>query len=93
MRYKDQLKTSAWLKKRAEIMERDNFVCSICLCDNYERQLHVHHIGYIKGKMAWEYMDYMLVTLCCDCHEKEHDEDNLNNKNIIINWIKKLLKK
>lgn len=46
MKYKDQLKTSAWLRKKFEIMSRDNFVCHECLCDNYERQLEVHHITY-----------------------------------------------
>ena len=52
MKYKEQLRTSAWLRKRAEVMERDNFVCVNCLCDNFERQLHVHHITYVKGKKA-----------------------------------------
>lgn len=93
MKYKDQLKTSAWLRKKNEIMSRDNFVCSNCLCDNYESQLEVHHIAYIKGKKAWEYLDYLLVTLCRNCHQNEHDNGNIKNKSKIVEWIIKLLKK
>lgn len=63
MTYKEQLRTSAWLRKKYEIMARDNFVCRECLADNFESQLQVHHVAYIKGKKAWEYQDYMLVTL------------------------------
>jgi len=93
MKYKEQLKTSAWLKKKSEIMQRDNFVCSECLCDNSESQLEVHHIAYYKdGRNAWEYLDYMLVTLCRNCHQKEHDNKNIYNFNKITEWIIKLLK-
>lgn len=91
MDYKDQLKTSAWLRKKYEILARDNFVCSKCLADNFESQLEVHHIAYKKGKMAWEYPDYFLVTLCRECHQKEHDELNTTNPNKIIEWLIKLL--
>lgn len=90
MKYKQQLKTSAWLKKKFEIMNRDNFVCASCLCDNYERALEVHHVMYIKNKMAWDYPDYLLVTLCRDCHQKEHDNKNIYKKTEILNWIHKL---
>jgi 5-methylcytosine-specific restriction endonuclease McrA len=92
MTYKDQLKTSAWLRKKYEILSRDNFTCSVCLCDNFESKLEVHHIAYFKdGRKAWEYMDYMLVTLCRECHQKEHDDKNIHNRKKIIEWIVKLL--
>ena len=84
MKYKEQLRTSAWLRKRAEVMERDNFVCANCLCDNFERQLHVHHITYIKSKFAWEYPDYLLVTLCEKCHKEEHE---IGLKKRVKHWI------
>lgn len=90
MKYKEQLKTSAWLRKKTEIMQRDNFVCSRCLCDNYENQLEVHHIKYLKNKKAWEYPDYFLVTLCRDCHQLEHDLNHTNRPEQILKWIKKL---
>ena len=91
MEYKDQLKTSAWLRKKYEVMNRDNFVCSRCLCDNYESRLEVHHIAYKPKMKAWEYNDYLLVTLCRECHQDEHDNDNIRKQKEIINWISKLL--
>lgn len=91
--YKDQLKTSAWLRKKYEIMDRDNFVCSVCLCDNYENRLDVHHITYDLNRMAWEYPDYLLVTLCKDCHKKKHDDNNIFKPNIIRRWIEFILMK
>ena len=35
--------------------------------------LNVHHKYYESGKLAWEYPDDVLVTLCRDCHENEHE--------------------
>jgi 5-methylcytosine-specific restriction endonuclease McrA len=89
--YYMQLKTSAWLQRKYDILYRDNFVCSNCLRDNYESRLNVHHIGYLRGRKCWEYPDYLLVTLCEDCHKKEHSENATNDKNKIIQWIKRLL--
>lgn len=91
MEYADQLKTSAWMRKKYEILERDSYVCSKCLKDNFEEQLEVHHIAYYPNRKAWEYPDYMLVTLCRSCHQEEHDKGNTTKKKSIINWITKLL--
>lgn len=91
MNYEDQLNTSAWMRRKYDILKRDNFVCNNCLCDNYERKLDVHHIAYIKNRKAWDYPDYLLVTLCRDCHKKEHDEKNILKTKKIIQWIVKLL--
>lgn len=37
--------------------------------------LHVHHLKYLRGKMIWEVPLFYLVTLCEDCHSKEHGRD------------------
>jgi 5-methylcytosine-specific restriction endonuclease McrA len=91
MDYKTQLTTSAWLRVKYEVMKRDNFVCSECMCDNSERQLEVHHVAYYPNRMAWEYPDYLLVTLCRDCHQKEHDRFNIFKPKQIIKWITRLV--
>jgi len=91
MNYEDQLKTSAWMQRKYDILKRDNFVCSECLCDNFEKPLEVHHITYIPGRKAWEYQDYLLVTLCRDCHQAEHHNKNIYKYNIIRQWIRKLV--
>ena len=79
------------MQRKSDILKRDNFVCSQCLCDNFEKPLEVHHITYIQGRKAWEYQDYFLVTLCRDCHQKEHDNQNIYKYGKVIEWIKKLV--
>lgn len=69
--YSEQLKHPNWQRKRLEILERDGFQC-VC-CDAKEKTLHVHHKTYIKGRMAWDYEEGNLESLCEDCHEKAHD--------------------
>lgn len=69
--YGEQLKDQRWLYIRERILERDKWNC--CNCGS-KRNLQVHHRRYIKGRMAWEYNDEFLVTLCDKCHKKVHEE-------------------
>ena len=66
MSYFDQLKHPFWQKKRLFILERDNFCC--CICSDTETELQVHHKEYISGRLAWQYDDSNLQTLCKFCH-------------------------
>jgi ribosomal protein S27AE len=68
--YQDQLADSRWLQKKAEVLIRDNYTCQKCGAKSY---LNVHHKSYQSGKLAWEYPNEELITLCKDCHENEHD--------------------
>lgn len=68
--YKQQLLHPNWQRKRLEILQRDEFVCQCCYDD--QSTLHVHHKRYVRGRMAWEYPDSELVTLCEGCHETMH---------------------
>lgn len=70
--YKEQLLSPNWQRKRLEIMQRDDFACKCCQ-DN-ESTLHVHHKRYVKGRMAWEYPNAELVTLCWSCHSTAHEQ-------------------
>lgn len=71
MKYKDQLITKQWRDKAKEIRERDS--CRCYMCHNNCGKLDVHHIRYINdGRMAWEYKNCYLITLCSDCHELIH---------------------
>lgn len=45
--------------------------------------LNIHHKYYIAGRYAWEYDDTVLETLCIDCHEKAH----LENEIFVFNQI------
>ena len=67
--YINKLKDPRWQKRRLEIMQRDNFTCQACYCN--DKTLHVHHKYYEKGTEPWDYPDKVLVTLCEGCHAAE----------------------
>lgn len=71
MTYAEKLKHPEWQKKRLKIMERDGFKC--WGCGNKEKTLNIHHRVYIPGRLPWEYMDHILITLCDECHNLSHD--------------------
>lgn len=68
--YSEQLKHDLWKQKRNHIVAQRGNKCE--RCKNTEN-LQVHHIKYIKGRLAWEYSDDLLECLCGSCHMKEHD--------------------
>jgi 5-methylcytosine-specific restriction endonuclease McrA len=37
--------------------------------------LNVHHKKYLPNRMAWDYTDDYLMTVCRECHEEIHKED------------------
>lgn len=64
--YSDRLKDPRWQKKRLEILNRDKFTCQYCF--DKKSTLHVHHMAYPKGLDIWDVPNYMLITLCENCH-------------------------
>ena len=68
--YKDQLKDKRWKKLANKIRKRDNYTCQKC---GSHKHLQVHHKKYIKGRLAWEYDESNLVTLCSECHKEIHN--------------------
>ena len=70
MEWKDQYKHPNWQKKRLEALEAADFTCERCTGE--EKQLHVHHKRYVKGRMIWEYSIDELEVLCDTCHEDAH---------------------
>lgn len=67
--YEERLKDTRWIAKSKAIKVRDNFRCRKCRSN---KRLQVHHKVYVSGRKPWEYDDRYLITLCNDCHEKEH---------------------
>ena len=67
--YNEQLKSKEWKKLANKIRKRDNYTCQKC---GSHKHLQVHHKKYIKGRLAWEYDESNLVTLCSECHKKIH---------------------
>ena len=69
--YSEKLKDPRWQKKRLNVFNRDKFTCQIC--GDSKNTLNVHHLSYSKGKEPWNYDDINLITLCNECHDREHD--------------------
>jgi hypothetical protein len=67
--YSDKLKDPRWQKKRLEIMQRDNFCCS--MCGDNEITLAIHHKQY-NGE-PWQAHNDDLTTLCYVCHTVVED--------------------
>lgn len=68
--YQEKLRNPLWQKRRLEVLELCNWRCQIC--GSRDRTLNVHHKVYIKNHEPWDYEDYLLTTLCEDCHKKQH---------------------
>lgn len=60
---------SDWIKKRKEVLKRDNFTCRGCGSKN---DLQCHHSYYINGRKLWEYPLQSFTTFCRCCHEEFH---------------------
>lgn len=73
MTYLAQLRHPKWQRKRLEILQRDGWMCQRCCAE--DKTLNVHHKRYTKGSMAWEYSGDDLTSLCEDCHELTHAEE------------------
>jgi len=69
MTYTEQLNHPLWKEKASFIRERDGFKCVRCGVE--WKELHIHHISPEPFKLAWEYPDDALETLCEDCHAWE----------------------
>lgn len=80
--YSEQLKHNLWKQKRNSIVKQRDNKCERC---GSTENLQVHHIKYIKGRLAWEYSDDLLECLCGSCHMKEHDV-NKNKSNQLEQW-------
>lgn len=83
MTYSEQLRHPNWQRKRLEVMQKANFACETC--GDKETTLNVHHRRYVKGRMAWEYLDSELSVLCEPCHAIYHDERVLLDRLLIEN--------
>ena len=86
MTYKEQLLTIEWYQKRDTIKERDKNTCQMCMS---KKDLHVHHKKYIVGKLAWEYEDECLITVCNKCHSKHHNKPIIKEKIVKVAKSKK----
>lgn len=52
--------------------------------------LNVHHKFYVKNRMAWDYDDAALTTLCADCHKDLHQNEEVLQYDEYGNVVRKL---
>lgn len=71
--YSEQYLHPNWQKMRLYVLDRDNYCCINCRA--VDKTLHAHHLKYSKDKYVWEVPHWYIVTLCEDCHSKEHGRD------------------
>ena len=64
--YIQKLKHPKWQECRLETFKRSGFRCSNC--GSGDKQLHIHHGYYAKGKEPWEADPAHLHVYCSDCH-------------------------
>jgi len=70
MDYLEKLKDPRWQKKRLEIFNLYDFKCMAC--GTTEKELHIHHRKYKRGREPWEYKNNEFFVLCIDCHDELH---------------------
>lgn len=64
--YAEKLRDPRWQKLRLEVLQRDEFACT--MCGDGASTLMVHHGYYIAGRDPWEYPLECFHTCCEACH-------------------------
>lgn len=65
--------TMDWNRIRDKIINRDKRTCQKCGHHSSSGYgLCVHHIKHVKNNPELEFQHDNLITLCPDCHKKEH---------------------
>ena len=69
--YSEKLKDIRWQQMRLKVFERDGWRCRVC--DQSSKTIHAHHTYYDNNTEGpWDYPTETIITLCEQCHEKEH---------------------
>jgi 5-methylcytosine-specific restriction endonuclease McrA len=79
--------SAEWLRKRAEILKRDNHECQICKSrGRFSPATCVHHIKHLLMRWDLRLTDDNLLSLCDQCHNEVHPEkfrENFPKKRLI----------
>lgn len=84
-------KTKQWIRKRAVILRRDEFLCRECKRYGRTTQANtVHHIYPLEDYPEYKLLNINLLSLCNKCHESMHNRftNELTEKG--KQWIKRI---
>lgn len=73
MRSQDLRNTIKYKEFKVRVLARDKYKCMEC-GETKLNNLQVHHIIAIKDDPALTFQPNNAVTLCNDCHKKEHEQ-------------------
>lgn len=66
-------KSSKWIKFRNYIMQRDHYLCQMCLQNNkLSDATVVHHIVPVRDNWELRLKENNVIAICDDCHNKIH---------------------
>ena len=71
--YHKVYKTKQWLVVRKRVLNRDNYLCRVCLDKgSLSEGVTVHHIIPLEDDRSKTYEIDNLISLCNQCHKKIH---------------------
>jgi len=71
----DFYKSYTWQKCRGTTLERDGYLCQVCLRGNIPTPADtVHHIVHLRDDPTLALEDTNLISVCRDCHETLHSD-------------------
>ena len=85
--YKDK----RWIRKRQNILKRDNYECRECRRYGKTEQANtVHHIYPLETHPEYKLLTINLISLCNACHEQMHNRftGELTDKG--LKWIDRI---
>ena len=77
--YRKLINTRKWQKLRLQALSKTNYLCAVCLKNDITTPAtEVHHIAPIESGVTNEHMKHLcynpdnLLSVCKECHKKEH---------------------
>lgn len=82
-------RSSAWRTLRHMALDRDNYLCQMCLKENkFKTAEIVHHIVYVTEDFSKALELNNLMCVCSACHNKIHAADDKKESKRNIKIIK-----
>lgn len=70
-------RSTAWKKKRASVLRRDQYRCTNCKRFGKFRDANTaHHIFPAEFFPQYEWESWNLTSLCNQCHDRMHDRES-----------------